>query len=404
MIKRLICLSFFVSTCQAMVFDNRFLPFLLKPVYLSDNANFHITIQPFFMQAEKAFSETSRVTIPDICGNYDQRVLAQTFPLRGLPDPLRSDFQLRTSIPWIRNGRLDAQGLTFMYEQAINTWLSVGFNTLFLHAAMRHEFFFADAVSGLPVGDKNYLLQSKEQINSELGLCPALFSKTGFGDIDFYMRAHYGWEYILRCRRIDAGYKFGLLIPTAQARDIDNPASIPFGGNRHWGIYGSLDTEWELREDLIIGIMGRASKRFKRSDTMRVPLLSEPAEYGALKAPVTVDPGWTFVFNPYVRLEEIREGLGFQVLYYLVTHLEDSYVDGRTREQKKALPSNICSLEPCSSWGAEYVSIGAFYEFGDVCRGIYPKLSAYWDMPVDWLVSKRAAKTNSVSIMVEVEF
>jgi hypothetical protein len=404
MIKRLIMVSFFVGWCQAMVFDNRFFPLLFKPYSLKDDSRSRFTIQPFFMQADRAFSEVSRLNIPDICGHYDQRVLAQTFPLIGQPDPLRSDFQLRTAIPWIRVGRLDAQGVALRYEHAFHDCFSVGFDTLFMHAAMRHEFLFSDVESRLPLGDKNYLLQSKEQINQALGLCPPLFSKTGFGDIDLYMKFHWGWDYLFKCRRIDSAFKLGLLIPSAQERNIDNPASVPFGGNRHWGVYGSLESEWELRENLTLGLMGRVSKRFKRSDTMRLPLLTEPPEYGALKAPVSVDPGWTFVFNPYVRLEEIREGLGFEVLYYLVAHLEDRVVDNRTPAQKKALPSNVCSLEGCSSWGAEYVSIGAFYDFGEVGNCIRPKLSAYWDIPVGWLVSKRAAKTNSVSLMVELEF
>lgn len=387
-----------------MVFDNRYVPFLFKPLFLKDEVDYHLTFQPFFMQADRAISDANDLNIPDICGNYDQRVLAQTFPLRGLPDPLRSDFQLRTSIPWLRIGRLDAQGLAFIFEQKVAPWLSVGINSLFIHVSMRHEFLFAELESRLPLGDKNYLLQAKEQIHQELGISPALFSKTGFGDIDLYLKARWGWEYILKCRNIDVALKLGLLIPSAQERDRNNPASIPFGGNRHWGIYGGLENEWELRENLTIGLMGRAIKRFKKNDRIRVPLLTEPPEYGALQAPVSVDPGWTFVFNPYVRLEEIREGLGFQFLYYLVAHLEDRYVDVRSQEQRTALPSNICSLEPCSSWGAEYISVGAFYDFGPVRNCIYPKISAYWDIPVNWLVSKRSVKTHSVSLMVELEF
>ena len=52
------------------------------------------------------------------------------------------------------------------------------------------------------------------------------------------------------------------------------------------------------------------------------------------------------------------------------------------------------------------MTVGAFYDFGRVwdCPRLYPKISAYWDIPVNWLVSKRASKTNSVSLMVEFDF
>lgn len=406
MIKRLFFVTVLVSTAQAMVFDNRFLPLLLKPFTRRCDALSHVRVQPFFMHADRAFSDGFRLSIPDIEGVYDQRVLARALVATGHEEPLRSDFRSRTSIPWRRRGRLDAQGLAFLYEQALTDWLSVGFDALFAHISMRHEFLLRGPEGRLPEGDRNYLFSVKDKMHRDLGVTPALFSHTGFGDIDFYFRIGKMWHYTLKFRRIDAGFKMGILAPTAKARNLKNPAAIPLGGDKHWGIYGDLHSEWEFKEDLSAGLMLRASKRFEKTRTMRMPLLNEPTQYGAIVGPVRVDPGWTFVFNPYVSLSGLRRGFGLKALYTLVAHLNDTFSDKRPASVQRRLPSRLAAIESCSSWGAEHVSVGAYYDFGRVwdCPTLYPKISAYWDIPVNWLVSKRASKTNSVSLMVEFDF
>ncbi len=406
MIKRLICATLCVSTVQAMVFDNRFLPLLLKPFTRRSCDLGHIRLQPFFMQADQAFSSGFRLEIPDLCTTYDQAVLARTFVEKGLDNPLRSDFLVRPSIKWQRKGRLDAQGLAFLYEQPLTNWWSVGINTLFGHVAIRHQFLLTGAESNLPQGDKNYLLQSKEAMHEALGICPPVFSRIGFGDTDLYMRFGGIWHYPYKFRRIDFSMKCGLLIPSAQERDLSNPASIPFGGNKHWGIYGGFESDVELKEDFSVGLMFRAMKRFERTSCLRMPLLSEPPEYGSIAGQFCVDPGWTFVFNPHVTVSGIRDGFGVTALYTLIAHLDDTIIEKRPSSLQRSLPANTQLVECCSSWGSEYVSIGAFYDFGKVrdCPTLYPKISLYWDIPVDWLVSKRAAQTNSVSLMLEFDF
>ena len=406
MIKRLLIVTLIASSAQAMVFDNRFLPLFLKPFTRRCDALSHVRFQPFFMRADRAFSDGVRLDIPNINGTYDQRVLAQAMTDVGFDNPLRSDFRLSTSSPPALRGRLEAQGLALLWEQAITPWCSFGLDVLFAHVSVRNQFFLTGSDRQLPIGDKEYLFQTQEKMHQDLGVCPPLFSKTGFGDIDFYIRLSQMWDYTLKFRRIDASLKLGVYIPTASERDIRNPASIALGGNKHWGIYAGIENEWELKEDLSAGLMFRAIKRFEKTHCMRMPLLSEPAEYGVLVGPVRVDPGWTFVFNPYVNIAHLREGLGLKALYTLVAHLQDTFIDKRPTDVQRKFPSRIGARESCSSWGSEYVSIGAYYDFGKVreCPTLYPKLSLYWDIPVNWLVSKRAAETHSVSLMLEFNF
>jgi len=404
MIKRLVYALCIVGSAHGMVFDNRYMPLLLKPFYRHTDAPFHQEFQAFFINADRAFSDGFPLSIPDIEGIYDQRVLAQGLTNVGFSDPLRSDFRLRTTIPWGRTGRLDVQGLAYHWEVPLGSWAFLGANCFFAHVSMRHEFFLTGADEQLPAGDIEYLYQVKERMHKDLKVTSALFSKTGLSDIDLYLRWYHEWEYVLKSRRLAAGVKFGTYIPSGVKRDVDNPASIPFGGNGHWGVYGDFQGTWELKEDLTAALMVRAIKRFEKTEVMRMPLLNEPVQYGILKGPVTVNPGWTFVFNPSVDIAHLRAGLGVKILYTLVAHLRDEFHDRRSLEQRERFPSHIPA--EFSSWGAEHVTIGAYYDFDSVseCNPLYPKISAYWDIPVDWLVSKRSTRTSCVSLMVGLDF
>ncbi len=407
MIKgRLILALLTCGAAQAMVFDNRFLPLYLKPFTRRADAPSHFRLQPFFMFADRSFSDTEHVHIPDIDGSYDSLDIARGLVAKGCENPLRSDFQSRATLPWNRRGRIDAQGLAFLLEFGLTRHFSVGINTLFGHVASRHEFFLSGADAQLPVGDREYLFAVKEKMHKELGIAPAFFNHTGFGDVDLYARIGDRWDYTLKCRRIETGLKVGILAPSAAARPFNNPAGIPLGGERHWGAYVALESEWELKEDLIVGIQARASKRFEKTRISRMPVGNEPLPYGAIVGPLTVNPGWTFVFNPYFSVEGLREGFGLKAQYTLVSHLKDTLHDARPVEMREKLPACLTRAAALSSWGMEHVTVGAFYDFGKVreCPNLYPKISAYWDIPVHWLVSKRAAKTNSVSLMFELDF
>ncbi len=404
MLKRLVCILLISGVARAMVFDNRFLPLFFKTFTRRCDAPSHMRFQPFFMHADRGVSDLNKLMIPDIYGPYDLVSLSNALVLKGFENPLRSDFVARSSIPWTRKGRIAAQGLAFFYEQYLGYGCSAGFDALFAHVASRHEFLLRGAEEQLPPGDQEYLFAVKEKVHRELGLEPALFNHTGFGDIDLYLRFGSWWDYILKFRRIESGIKVGLYIPTAKATSLNNPASIPLGGEKHWGAYVDLSTDFEVKEDMRVGLMFRAIKRFARTCLQRLPVADEPSNYGALIGPLRVDPGWTFVFNPTFSIDGLREGLGFAAQYTLVSHLHDRLTDMRPEIERARLATTLAPVAARSSWGMEYVSIGAFYDFGKVKDCLYPKISAYWDMPVNWLVSKRSSKTNCVSLMVELDF
>jgi hypothetical protein len=413
----LICLSLVTWwTAQGMVFDNRYLPLYHKPYTRRIGSWSHIRLQPFFMRADRAQGSFEDGSIPDINGRYDQIEIGKALVTSGcLPEnPFRSDLQGISSIPWKREGRIDAEGLAFFYEQPLgHPWLcgpnfSVGLSLLFMHISAHHEFCLDSSCIDALEGDRQYLFALKDRMNQALGVTPPLFSKTGFGDIDFYLRYGVIYDYIFKFRRVDAGIKLGALFPTATDISLDNPAAIPFGGGafdrgRFWGIYIGLESEVELKEDWYFGIQFRASKRFPRTVLQRMPTELEPTQYGTIVGHFRINPGFTFVFNPYISFEGLREGFGLKALYTVVAHLEDRITDRRT---DTTIPVKIDRVQERSSWGMEHVTIGAFYDFAKQtdCRSWLPTVSVYWDIPVDWVVSKRSSRTNSVSLMVEIDF
>ena len=62
----------------------------------------------------------------------------------------------------------------------------------------------------------------------------------------------------------------------------------------------------------------------------RMPFGAEPSQYGPIMGPLKVDPGWTFVFNPYALLKDCVKGFGLKAQYTLVAHLKDNFGDKRT--------------------------------------------------------------------------
>ncbi len=78
------------------------------------------------------------------------------------------------------------------------------------------RFVLTGAEEQLPEGDKEYLFQVKEKMHEDLGLCPALFSKTLFGDVDLYVRFGSRYGTIPLCLdELMQAVKLGVYVPSA---------------------------------------------------------------------------------------------------------------------------------------------------------------------------------------------
>lgn len=424
MIKRitivfLIIMCLLGETVQAMTFDNRYFPLFYRPYLRRLGVRGHAAIEPFFMIADRATGSFDEdIPLPDIDGPFEE-VRGSQYDLGLLADALKESGKLdqvpfllatgphaktASSVPFRRDGHLDGQGVAFYFEHYFNNCWSLGTSFFFMHVNARHEFCLDSSCSFPSVGTKQDFFRLKEELHDNLGVTPPLFSRTGFSDIDLFACYAHRWDYLCKFRSIMARFKAGIIIPTASTLCSANPASVIIGGNNHFGLYFDVMADFEVKEDWYFSLWGRAIKRLPHDEHRRIPAKLEPSRYGAIQGLVNVNPGWTFMVCPSVTFEGLREGLGARAAFTFVKHRADSVCDIR---KDKTINVNLDQLRGNrSSWGQEYVSLTAFYDFAKFqeCRSYLPTLSVSWDIPVQWKVSERSSKTNCVSIMVEADF
>lgn len=396
--------------------DNRFLDqYLLyrdPKIYNSDRQ--HYTIQPFVMTAHSGWGnfDDEKTRLFEINGSYDQATIDKALQTSGRTHEslLRSDLSnALTSIPWFMRGRLEIYGIGFRAEEMITDCFGIGTVLYYAHGRSRMEMVRNKETtrgSILGEGDERELCLLNEEMHQLLGVTPPLWSTTVFGDVDLYLIGKKIYDYAYKCKHIELSLKLGTLMPAAPQRNVNNPASIPLGGNRHWGLYGWAEGYFLLKEDLSCGLFLQVSKRFSRTQCMRIPSLTEPTIYGAIVGPFKVNPGVTIGFSPYATFERVREGLGFGLAYTLVAHREDSLTN------LASLPPHITVNETLaerrSQWKSEYVTLRAFYDCAFECemqgRGALPVVSFLWDIPVNWIIAQGSYKTHGVSFIVEMRF
>lgn len=398
--------AFISHGLSAMVFDNRYLPLLQRPRLSIDGTQSEFDAAYIISTANKAFDQNqNNIPLPDIFGVFDQAELAKSIAETGKQNPLPSQFQgLLESIPWLRSGKIQMQGVTFTWRQSIINWLSTGFSWVFMRVNTRELFALQLSeirpTGAVIAGDQVLLEDARLHMLDQLDLIAGRASQMGFGDIDWYLRLGNMWEYMARFRRIDAGLRVGSLMATGVLREINKPTSVPFGGNGHWGFYVAADGMFELREDWKVGAMLRVNKRFTKTRADRMPVTKEPQPFGAVVGDVRIKPGPTIIFQPYFLLENLRGGLSLGLDYNLIWHSKDQWRDARCNQE---IPVNLQEPENRSEWSAEYFTINILYDFGktQVKREFDPVFSFQWDVPSSLFISSRVPRTNRVSLGID---
>jgi hypothetical protein len=397
-----------VSTSVARISDNRFIPFFQRTYITIEDRYSHFGAYLIGITAHHSVDQDQNEDgLFSFYGNYDQGVEAKAMVQAGYPNPLKTEWQ-EAVIPWNVYGKLQGQGIELAWQQQLTDHWSIGADTVFMRVNSWQNFVLnQEKVSGIKLqpNDVVELDDTRRCMNQQLGICSDAARDAGIGDIDLYARVGKVWDHYLKFRTIIAGFRFGTLIPSAPRRDWRYPSWVPLGGDgdHHWGVYGSVDAEFEIKEDMRFGFFTRLNKRFARTYRRRVPLLSEPIIYGAAIVPMRVDPGFTFILSPYFSLENIRDGLGLRAFYTMSIHTHDTFAYRGTNPD---CAPNICSLQESSAWGTDYFSLNVFYDFGkvNILRNSSPILTFTWDIPRAVLVAKNAPNTQKVALGVEVAF
>lgn len=410
---------------RGMVFDNRFLPLMQRPALPRVCQPTRIFADGVFITADQAFDPLQeQVPLPEIFGQFDLGLLGNALDRAGQPNPIRIQRPAWAGkdIPFMLNGKLQAQGLSAAYQQEITSWLSVGVWGLILRSRSRWDYgLITGAVAGrtptaIPLdaaGNALEIDQLRRETFETMGLSCSLADQFGPGDTELYLRFVRDWDYAYKFRHIQLAFYLGALVATGVRRDIDNPASIPFGGNGHNGWFIAGLGYFEVREDFWLRLYVRVNDRVAKEQEERLPAGREPQPFGVVKAPVCIDPGATFIFSPYLLFEALRDGLGFGIGYYLINHQRDTWTDLRPQQEQEAVPVFIKpnperpgqSVEERSKWGRDYISLLAFYDF-DVNNPepVGPVLSLTWDVPTGWFVANRSFVAHRIIVGLQVNF
>lgn len=408
------------------MFDNRFFVPLIerKPLFIDCPTSPYVVVQPFLMTAHDSIDpHGDEAGLFDYM--YDDDGEKAPYKLkqldRALVDSgrtqesmLRTDWRSELSVgPYFMNGSMGAGGLSLQLYTPVGCHVGVGFRGSLMRVRTNLELLpdeelFDQGITHGP-GDEFELADVQNRIHKKLGLEPALWERTAFGDCELYGRLFSAHEYEYRCRYIEAALALGFVFPTGGHRDHENPASIPFGGDGHAGIFLEATLDAIVKYDLRAGFLFRFQQRFPHTSVRRAssvgPIcgLSEPERFGALVGDFRVKPGPTFGFAPYVTFENIREGLGIEVGLSFVKHLEDRWVDER------AVRSGILDASKMhreSAWGTSHLNCSLLYDMRESLHGwdCAPVFALSFDAPVDWFVGERSFRTFGVSLLMEVCF
>lgn len=419
-------LIFFLSvlTVDAMVLDNRYFNLAPKLYTGARKSQYSISSDLIFMAGGDVFSLLPMASqdnigypalhgkLQDNVGNIDLDKIDQALQtLTGsstlLSSPLSSGSDADVDI----GAHLQAQGFKMQANVPVTSSFSVGFSSIFMRTIGEARMSWNEASAqrlGVNKTDANYygvesqFVEVLEKVQKAVGMTENVWRTSGVGDTVLYGSWYSSQEYKCKFRTVDFSASVGLIIPTGVQSSIYNIASLSFGGEGHWGWFLSPHIELELKDDLKIGFMARLTKRLSKTKELRVPILKEAPLLAPYKAAVKVSPGATFSFSPYLVVEHMRAGFGFELRYSLNYHEKDIFSDARV---DKAQDMKLVDLIPYSTWTQEYATLKIFYDFEQNNESKFkPMLNFTWDIPLDYVAGKGFAKTHGISLGCSFKF
>lgn len=425
-------LFFSAVNLNAMVADNPFFP-LFPRLYTGAHKNeYSISADMVFMAGGEAYSAVPSANAADRIIGYPA-LFGKRMDKEGHIDLNEVDAaikQLNNSNtlftgPFIsgRNAdiniaaHLQAQMVSFAGNIPVTANFSAGWSAFFmrtigearislnLDAAERLGMTESSTVAGTKVitnqGQMEFV-DNLSRIQKKLDMNDNVWRQFGSGDIVLYGSWYLSEPYTWKCRVVDFSLSAGLMIPVGPQSTLDNIASVPFGGQGHWGFFAMPHLELELRDDLKVGMMTRLSKRLAKKRNMRVPILEESPLFAPYKADIFVNPGVTFSVSPYIVFEHVRSGFGLELRYTIGYHESDEFEDARI---SKTQEMKLMNLIPYSTWKQEYGTIKIIY---DMCYEkdvrFRPVFNVTWDIPMNYMTGENFGKTHAISLGCNFNF
>lgn len=397
------------SDSYAMAINNRYLPWYTQPFGRTLDIRSHVHGELFFMTGDKAFARSDETKgIPEVWGKYDQKLASEALLSMGIVNPsiLLAQWQTQKTILWDVDQKIESQGFAIDGEWALARGISFGGSCAFMRVNCNQTFSIPAVIRsdmGLMPSQENQLDSQRRDMNKLIGITGTQWSETGFSDAEVYIRWGNVWDYKLKSRQVDAGIKTGFYFPFAKKRDEDNSASIPFGSNGLYGFFFSGDIALEVKEDWTCGMALQLSNHFSKTQKRRLPVKKENYLFGGTTGNVRVNPGVTVVWNPFLKLGDLRDGWNVHVGYTLSHHAGDVWTDKR---DDTTITIDLNDIHKLSEWNAEYLSLYVSYDPSKVTKEykIQPILTINWDAPIRMFAAEEVAKTHKIALGVAFDF
>lgn len=398
---------------------SRYFPFIENDYAnpLSKNNKAQLNVDLIFSSASSAFRKGgSSAGIPELFGEYDLKdVIKSLQAVKGAAvDPIATvaprSAHLRTpdrSMPFSVSEKISAQSIALSYIHwfADKTWFVGGWVPVMQVSGTSNygfksdKFTFPAAFSSKDKKEMGRVIDKiRRETHEQIGFNRNDWSDSGFGDIDLYAGYHFFMDHQLLMRSIDLLPKIGVIIPSGRQRNVNNPSAVPFMGNNHLGLYFEMNSLFELKQNLRVGLMFGGLYQLSKTKKSRIATFKEPSIYSSLVGNLTVNPGTTALIAPYLVLENLAEGLNLQAKYTYIRHAADKVEDARKDKRissyltmkpgafsKENIAENITEKRGQTKWRSHYITLQLMYNSQHALANWKMKPNVYinYDIPFD---------------------
>lgn len=422
-----------VKTSFGMRTSNRVMQFLVQPREFFGSKRSEAQPALFFTTASKADNrDGGDIGIPELEGQYNLKTMIQALELYNADlgqvytNPLEalSPTYVDKDLVYRVDGKVRSFGVMLEHDQMLyKSFVSVGFSLPILYFNTLSRTVYSqqksnDIFKNLTEAEFNQIEVVRRQIQEALGLGGNLWSTTGIGDLDLHATLHGYAEHRFLLKSIQASVRLGCMVPTGFKREQQYISSLPIMNDGHWGLYGTMGVNAELKQNLKLGLMMSWLWQIKRVQHDRQISVYQEATYvSPLAKNISVQPGYTFSVAPFLTLENLMDGVHFQVKYTYLRHGNDSLYDITTEDTPASYltrgisdgitDKNLTDLRETkkrnSGWRNHYMTFQVTYDSKEAMKNWWfsPDLFASYDYP---LGGRGVANNHQLTVGVGLHF